>query len=447
MNRWSFVPVLTEERVDRRVQEAAPARRGIADLVPSGLTQRPSRQQLLLVVLLLAVVAFAVTRMFGAGGGADPLDEPVAADPAAPSDAGVPAATASVNEDDIAFDATVEELKRFVAAQRELEFQRPVQIVQLDDEAFAARFAKMYPTDGIVVGQVRQVERVLKAFGLVTPGYDLVEEVTDPASHTQGLLGWYDPKSESLYVRGGSLTPMIRSVLVHELVHALDDQHFDIEALVGREGDLEESIAARALVEGNAMRIQHEYEATLSAADRAAVESETDDKVTADGLSAESFQPVSYFGAFPYLDGERFVSELAEVRGEDAVDDIFRRPPDTTAEVLEPQRYQLGLSGHRLAAPSSPTEPIDSGMFGELGLLLLLAEAVGPAQAAIAAAPWEADSYVAYEDGDRMCVRLHVLLESPWSSALTAQILEGWADQQIDASVSDLGVVEATSCR
>ena len=359
--------------------------------------------------------------------------------------AAIEAAIPAADPAQAALDATVEELQAFVERQRGLTFTRPVVARLLDDAGFDELLAEH---DGGVAPSAEELlrtERILKALGLITPELDLVAAASDPSHAGEGIIGLYDDDAEVLYARGASLTPLVRSVLVHELVHALDDQHFDLSKHVHVGGDLEERIAARALIEGNARRVENIYVDQLPDDERASVEaahraaSETDD--------GTGFQIAAYYSLFPYLDGARFVSELAARGGERAVDAAYARPPRTTAEVLEPERYRAGITGTRLSTPQSPTPPVDAGMFGELGLFLLVVDAVGPEKASIAASTWEGDSYVAYEDGGRMCARVRFWLEGILEGEITAQILSEWAEQQPDATLEDLSILEVTTCR
>ena len=46
-----------------------------------------------------------------------------------------------------------------------------------------------------------------------------------------GTLAFYDPIDERVRVRGTELSVGLEVTLVHELTHALQDQHFDVERL------------------------------------------------------------------------------------------------------------------------------------------------------------------------------------------------------------------------
>jgi len=72
---------------------------------------------------------------------------------------------------------------------------------------------------------------------------------------TAGVVGFYDPETKQLVVRGTDTTPFTRRVLAHELTHALDDQHFDLNRQQLDKADDETGFGFSALVEGNARRV------------------------------------------------------------------------------------------------------------------------------------------------------------------------------------------------
>ena len=124
---------------------------------------------------------------------------------------------------DAAVDATLAELARFVEAERGLAFQKPVTVEVLDDDQFEARLRATSQKDA---EELRKQAQALQALGFV----DDVNEVEAgmDALLAAGVLGFYDPETDELVVRGGDLSPMTRRTVAHELTHALDDQWFDL---------------------------------------------------------------------------------------------------------------------------------------------------------------------------------------------------------------------------
>jgi len=93
----------------------------------------------------------------------------------------------------------------------------------------------------------------LSILGLIPADTDLFELYLN--LFTEQVLGLYDPETDQLYVIAdrGEFGPLEESTLAHEYVHALQQQHFDIQSLgESAEVDLDASVALSALVEGDA---------------------------------------------------------------------------------------------------------------------------------------------------------------------------------------------------
>jgi len=387
------------------------------------------------IVLLVAVVAAGLAALHRGGHTDAKANDSVASMPSSP-----PTTASAATSVAGPLDATVADLERFVSDKRALPFLQHVNVTMLDDAAFVKRLELDKP-DAEAKRSIEEMSSVLKALGLLSPDTDLATESTELAR--QGIVGLYRPDTKELLVRATEPTPYARTVLVHELTHALDDQHFGLDRHdLGT--DLEESSAFTALVEGDAVRVEHAYIATMSPADRAAAEAT--ERSLAAGVDVKQ-QTAYYFDAFPYLDGPVFVEALAHEGGEDAVNAAFASPPKSTAEILVPHRYAFNESGIRLSAPPIPGTAFNSGMLGALGLFLLLQDAVSPQEAAAAAVSWEGDLYLAWHDGARTCVTARFLLDTPWTAAFTAKLFARWAAKQVDAHVEAPGTVIVTSCR
>ena len=85
---------------------------------------------------------------------------------------------------------------------------------------------------------------------------------------TGQVAGLYVPRTRRLYVLGsGGSAP--RAVIAHEVVHALQDEHFQLTRgpFAPRPRDHDGELAAQALVEGDATEVQSRYIAALSPVD------------------------------------------------------------------------------------------------------------------------------------------------------------------------------------
>jgi hypothetical protein len=356
----------------------------------------------------------AVAASLTAAGCSSSPSAPAAARPA-PATTAPPPTAVPTPADPPSLDAFVPEAERFVEEHRGLHFKSAVRVLLLDDAAFRHRSGG----GGIDPALAAEID----ALQLVPRSVDLAAAAR--RSQAEGLVGLYEPPSRTLLVRGTAATPFVRQVLVHELTHALQDQWFGIDRpQLGRGAD-ERAQVFSALVEGDAVRIEDEYLASLPASQRVRARLEQD---AATGVRGETPAPLAAIVRFPYIAGATFVRALAAVRGQAGVDAAFRSPPATSAEILEPQRFLGGTAAAvHVAIPAAAGPVIDRGVLGELGLRLLLEHAaatgaIRAADAEAAAAAWHGDAYVAWTSGAIACMRLalaaapgpdHLLLQRP----------------------------------
>ena len=248
------------------------------------------------------------------------------------------------------------------------------------------------------------------------PGVDVQKAETE--LEASGVVGFYDPTTKALVVRGTSAGPDVQHVLVHELTHAVQDQHFDIGA--DRSTD-DEGSAFRALVEGDAVRIERAYVASRSDSGRRQAEA------GAQPPPADVPSVLVELLSFPYSVGLRFVEAVDQAGGQAAVDRAFQHHPQTTSEVIHPDRYLAGFAPTQVAEPAAEGEVFDRGVLGELGLALLL-ERLPPGTLTTADArdligAWRGDRYVGWAAGSGSCMEVTFALDTQAHDARLALAL------------------------
>jgi hypothetical protein len=198
------------------------------------------------------------------------------------------------------------------------------------------------------------------------------------------------------------------SLITHEYVHALQDQHFDLlKLLAARPYNFDRAEAAFAVVEGDAMNVQRRREQTDVVWSRRTLE---EIGLNEDARFGEYRKEIGAFFPpllietfiFRYRDGTRFVETVRRKSGERGIDELFRRPPASSEQVLHPEKY---------FAHESPREvALDEGAFaandwkvaattplGELGVRGLLLKALSSTDATRAAAGWGGDRAYLFE--------------------------------------------------
>lgn len=322
-------------------------------------------------------------------------------------------------------------LQAFVEQQRGLPFTDEVAVEVLDDGDFLDALYEA-PEDAPHVPEDRDGERTLKALGLLEEDADLDEQVEEQLD--AGVVGFYDPTTDRLVVRGRAADVFTELVLVHELVHALQDQHFDLDRPQLDEADDERSLAFDALVEGDAILVEEAWLASQPTDRQAEVLSRLGGEP--DGQTGGDV--VGLLLAFPYLSGPPYVRDVLDDGGQAALDAQFRDPPTTTEQVLRPDTAGPPVDVPR---PDVEGEVVDEGVLGELGVALVVGtdpEQDGPHTA------WGGDRYVTVEVDDRTCTTADIAADDP---AQLPELEQALQDARPDAELERRGdVLRLTAC-
>jgi hypothetical protein len=338
-------------------------------------------------------------------------------------------------------DATLAEIARFVEAERGPAFQKPVAVEVLDDEQFEDRLMTTTEKDA---DELRKQAQALQALGFV----DDVSEVENGMESllAGGVLGFYDPETDELVVRGGSLTPMTRQTIAHELTHALDDQWFDLAQPEYEQSNDEVGFGISALAEGNARRIDQTYAARLDDADRETLQREESSGSLPPLLSVPPVL-VELITA-PYDYGEPLVRALLKQGEQPALDAAFQSPPRTSEQVIDTEKLFAGEGAIAVAAPPADGPVLDEGMFGELVLRLVLEQALGQGRVTRAATGWGGDHYVVWQQGGDYCLRVDFAADTADDLTETKNALTDTAEELPNAQVEQPqpDLVRLTSC-
>lgn len=354
----------------------------------------------------------------------------------APVDESTTTTAASPSE----FDQAVADLEAFVAEARGLPFKREVKVTLLDDAAFRARLKEESDVDR---EELAKTTKILRALDLIEEDVDL--EAAHAALLGAAVLGYYDYEKDELVVRGAGLTPGVRQTLVHELTHALQDQHFELDRPELDDRDDEASSAFSGLVEGDARRIEGEYRETLSRAEQREAERQTSSAQIDPDVPRVLLESL----AFPYIFGPDFVDEVMEDGGEGRLNEAFATPPTTSEHILHPEKYLRGEAPKTVAEPAADGEVFDRGVVGEFWLALILGDDVSGADLRRAINGWGGDRYVAWDAEGRSCVRATFDMDTQRDNDELRTVLRKWADKHDGATVTGAATapVTLTSCR
>lgn len=273
-------------------------------------------------------------------------------------------------------------------------------------------------------------EKALKAFGLIPLDMNLKEFLIQV--YSEEIAAYYDPRTKTMYMieepevekkePPGFFERLFgktdefdkdqnKTVIAHEMTHALADQHFDLDRLHHEsKHDDDRSLAASALIEGEATLAMigagmEDWDGSKTIAlpaenlDRGLRLMSPFMAMMGGGKTLREAPPIiSESMMFPYLRGMVFCAKLANDGGWQAVDDAYRNPPLSTEQILHPQKFR--------AEPDYPTRvemgELDPGddwrelgrnVLGEFQIGVMLRRHRGE----VAAAGWDGDRYAVFE--------------------------------------------------
>ena len=319
----------------------------------------------------------------------------------------------------------VDAVKRKVSRMRRLAFLAPVPVVAVSaPEARAileSEFEREYEA-----GELAELSRVYRAFGLLPPGADLEAAFLD--LYGSEVAGFYDPAQRRMVlvtdVLGTSpATRVVESVfrrdlvgelvLAHELTHALQDQHFGLDLGRGDLGEDDAQLARRAVYEGDALLAGYGVTIGRLTYRRAVRLAGKLEQAPTQMAAAYPDIPdlIRETTLFQYVAGSHFVSWAYKQAGWAGVDALLAQPPRSTEQVLHPEKYFV-TPEYPLAIHLGGLTPylkdewtrVEETTLGELVVRILGEQFVPRERAAQVAAGWNGDRLVALTRDDDVAV-------------------------------------------
>ena len=295
--------------------------------------------------------------------------------------------------------------------------------------------------------EFRANEMAMKAFGLLPRDFNLKETLAQV--YSEEVAAFYDPRTKTMHLieepkkeptkkAPGLLERLFgkkaefdkdenKTVIAHELTHALADQHYDLEALdKSVKNDDDRSLALSALIEG---------EATLAMLGASMEDWDGTQVVNMPAASLDwtfnmmsSFMPmlgggktlsqspaiISQSMLFPYMKGVVFCAKLTNDNGWKAIDDAYHSLPQSTEQILHPEKFRA-KPDYPMSIDLGPLKPapgwkeLGRNVLGEMQLAVLLRKQSGKT----AAAGWDGDRYAIFEGPKN---RLGLVWLTTWDS-------------------------------
>ena len=290
-------------------------------------------------------------------------------------------------------------------------------------------------------------EAAYKRLGLIPDTLDMRKYFVELL--TEQVIGLYDPKTKTLYVVGDLPTEVVGLTTAHELVHALQDQYFNLDSIQRVERDNDRAEAAAAVIEGQATYVHTAY--TVGTANVAARLPGGWDRIRQEIRNRQSQMPlfssapliVQETLLFPYVSGLEFMSRFSSARaGKQPLAD----PPRSTEQIIAPDRY--------FVTRDTPTTivlpPLRGGAatyengLGEFETRLLLYEYLADQGTSMrGAAGWDGDRYAVMRTGGGE----GIVWVSVWDTAVDAGEFYDAMDEGIKKRFKIASVGEHTGAR
>lgn len=294
---------------------------------------------------------------------------------------------------------------------RELELLQPINVTTKTRADLQGETSRDLETDYPAVDRQND-QRVLVAFGLMDPDQDIGAIYVELLG--EQVAGYYDPETDEMVVvsddaAGAELSASREVTYAHEVVHAMQDQHFNLESFNSQriDGSDDESLAITSLIEGDATAAQIEY----LIANPDLIDDLSSELAEGEAASEalENAPPiVSATLLFPYEEGQLFVDQIMSDGGWEAVDAAFASPPASTEQILHPEKYLQAEAPLSVVVPDIADglgdrwSAFDTNTMGEFQISVLLDEGdVSSRQAEQAAAGWGGDRYTVVGTEDR----------------------------------------------
>ncbi len=276
--------------------------------------------------------------------------------------------------------------------------------------------------------QVEVDKKALVKLGLIPRSFALAEFLRRTA--LLSTVSLYDPRTKTLYI-ADSLTGMedgevedeIVVSLVMNLVHALQDRHFNLTPYSVRvEGNDDASMARLALVLGDALAVLVDYSVSsqlLSPAQVSDVDLSFRQEIESQ-LGEDVPDALREINVFPAVAGFKFMRSFRKWNSLEDATRLYSDFPRSTEQFMHPEKYLAQRDDPTIVewqpppiVLSVPWKRIDTNVLGELSLYLVLNRFIERHKAVRASQGWDGDRLELFEHPNG---NLAFVLRSVWDT-------------------------------
>ncbi len=379
-----------------------------------------------------------------------PAQEPTTTTPpplvaSTPLDAGAPVARVAAGGDDT---RRIARMLKKVSEARGLVAKSEVPGRTLDRVALLDR-VKAHVAREVPKAAIRNEGLSMKLLGLLPTNFDYEAETY--ALLEAQLAGYYEPADRTMYMAADLDDDNAKATLAHELVHALQDQHWDLGVRSKyKPGKSDLSATTSALAEGDATSAM--FDVLIAGSGRTAIDLPAEvftQQIMANvssGPSARAPHAMRVALVAPYVFGTLFVHALRTKGGWPLVNRAWAEGVQSTEQILHPEKWLAKEAPLVVPAPDAQSfgagfSELDTDTFGELGLRLTFGEWIDESRAESIARGWGGDRATLATRGDEVALALRIVYDEKAGSkrrtgaeAAFAALVEGFEAKQVGAA-------------
>jgi hypothetical protein len=291
---------------------------------------------------------------------------------------------------------------------RQLPVVRHVKMSKLD-RVTLAKEVEAYVQRETPMNFIEGQAAILKLLGLVPQNFDYL--AANIALMKAQLAGYYDPARQTMVLANDLGKEEEDATLLHELVHALQDQNFDLGTRLEQAPMMGDKLAAlHTLAEGDATSAMLGETLRAQGYDINQLSNEMLAERMRQDFSMQNPEVpaiIKRAALAPYLDGLTFVNELRRSGGWKLVDRTWADPPQSTEQLLHPEKHASKEGWRQFASPVAPKSGCDlvyEDVVGEQGIKIVFEEWVSPSDAEAAAEGWDGDRVSVFKCGRQYAV-------------------------------------------
>lgn len=290
---------------------------------------------------------------------------------------------------------------------RKLDFKNQVQYEKTTKPEIKKLISKNLETHH---SAMKAEEKLFKKLGVLPAYVDYEGLILNTIPHE--VAGYYSPDDKKLFIADWVAEGEQGMVLAHEICHALQDQHFNLNIFQKKDGsggymNSDSTLARTAVVEGEASEVMAGYIAQLKDSGTGVSDELELAKSFASGYSSLSSAPPFLLESilFPYLHGLSFLKEARLKHPIEWNSNLYSDPPESSEQIMHPEKYLTRRDGP--VAVKFPDlsdilgqawQKAHEDTLGEFIIGFILRQFCDPASASLSAEGWGGDRVVLFEN-------------------------------------------------